>query len=588
MKSISKRIISSMLAIVTLFFWCVPTSFASVGGSVSVEIGVTDFMDWMVKAGTSDLNFFKSLVDDDICPHSTAADGHHNFVQKHTQVGGRVGNFYICEYCGKSAGEVGEEAYQQQVDGLPVSGITSAGRLIWYTWDSFDGAGEYGHLSNTYSGSKIFSYHEATGLPFWAYREQSTYNTWGVYYSVDSSGKALSCITRQPNYTQYYFGFGVKCNLSVPVSGSYKRLPTTFYASRLQLTDGTVEEDSAFYSSDGSFVHHDLGQAFSISFTKQFYSYCAYASAVVSFPVYEIIPDTAISGDTYNIITRPTTITGGNYGIVGDNGQITTVTNTTQIINEGDNIYYNPATGQTQTITDWTYNYDGRNYNITLDTGDKVSVEYGDENITITENTVNEGDTIVNNYTIYYMIDGSGSGDNPDPTPGPTVCPHDWQSTSTTAATCTAPGKTVYTCSKCGETKTETVPALGHDWKVVRTVPTAYGEDGNQTQAGYTLYECSRCGEQYKDQDGTGPPGDDVDDGGLLAWLNGLIKHLSDNLSGVVALIKRFFTEIPELFSGFTGFLAAVFPFLPEEITLLLTFGMASLVVVGVIKAIRR
>lgn len=296
------------------------------------------------------------------------------------------------------------------------------------------------------------------------------------------------------------------------------------------------------------------------------------------------VPHTASSGDTYNINTRPTTITGGNYGIVGDDNNITTVTNTTQIVNEGDNLYYNPATGQTQTITDWTYNYDGRIYNITLDTGDTVSVEYGDENITIVENNVVEGDTIVNNYTIYYMIDGSGSGDNPSSTP----CPHDWQAGTSTAPTCTAPGKTVYTCSMCGETKTETVPALGHDWEVVRTVPTEYDDNGTQTQAGYTLYECTRCGEQYKDTDSTGPPGDDVDDGGLLAWLNGLIKHLSDNLSGVVALIKRFFTEIPELFGGFTAFLAAVFPFLPDEIMLLLTFGMAALVVVGVIKAIRR
>lgn len=301
-------------------------------------------------------------------------------------------------------------------------------------------------------------------------------------------------------------------------------------------------------------------------------------------PVFKVTPTVALSGDIYNTNTRPTTITGGNYGIVGDDNNITTVTNTTQIVNEGDNLYYNPATGQTQTITDWSYNYDGRIYNITLDTGDKVSVEYGDENITIVENNVVEGDTIVNNYTIYYMIDGSGSEDNPSPTP----CPHDWQAGSSTAPTCTVPGKTAYTCSKCGETKTETVPALGHDWEVVRTVPTEYDENGTQTQAGYTLYECTRCGEQYKDTDSTGPPGDDVDDGGLLAWLNGLIKHLSDNLSGVVALIKRFFTELPELFGGFTAFLAAVFPFLPDEIMLLLTFGMAALVVVGVIKAIRR
>ena len=123
----------------------------------------------------------------------------------------------------------------------------------------------------------------------------------------------------------------------------------------------------------------------------------------------------------------------------------------------------------------------------------------------------------------------------------------------------------------------------------MRTVPTEYDEAGIQTQAGYTLYECTRCGEQYKDTDSTGPPGNDpLEDGGLIDFLNGIIQALSDNLSGAVELVLRFFREIPKLFDGFTGFLAAVFPFLPDEIMLLLTFGMAALVFVGVIKAIRR
>lgn len=193
---------------------------------------------------------------------------------------------------------------------------------------------------------------------------------------------------------------------------------------------------------------------------------------------------------------------------------------------------------------------------------------------------------IVNNYTIYYMIDGTGSGDTP--TPSPTSCPHVWAETSRTEPSCTAPGKVIYSCSQCGQTKTEPIPALGHDWQVLRTVPTEYDEDGNQTQAGYTLYECSRCGEQYKDETSTGPPNPAPDDGGLLEFLNGIIKYLSDNLSGAVALLRRFFSEIPGLFSGFTAFLAAVFPFLPDEIILLLIFGMAALVFIGIIKAIRR
>ncbi len=48
------------------------------------------------------------------------------------------------------------------------------------------------------------------------------------------------------------------------------------------------------------------------------------------------------------------------------------------------------------------------------------------------------------------------------------VAPHDhtWDSGTTTAATCTTAGKTVYKCTVegCTETKTEEIAALGHDW----------------------------------------------------------------------------------------------------------------------------
>ena len=42
-------------------------------------------------------------------------------------------------------------------------------------------------------------------------------------------------------------------------------------------------------------------------------------------------------------------------------------------------------------------------------------------------------------------------------------CEHNWQETGRTEATCTETGKILYTCSKCKETMTEIVPALGHD-----------------------------------------------------------------------------------------------------------------------------
>lgn len=344
-------------------------------------------------------------------------------------------------------------------------------------------------------------------------------------------------------------------------------------------------------------------------------------------PTFEVIPDTAIDttpSGQYGINSRPTTITGGNYGIVGDNGQITTVTNNNQIINETNNTYYNPATGQTYTITDWTYNYDGRIYNITLDTGDKVSVEYGDQNITITENNIVEGDTIVNNYTIYYIIDGGGENPGPGPSgspdPGPTVsvCPHIWKEVNRTEPGCTSPGTAQYICSQCGETKAETLKATGHTWQVLRTVQTAYDEEGNLVQQGYTIYQCAVCSEQYKDDQGTGPPGGGgstgedketiwdkianffgsiVDGiagifeailGKLLDALTALSEMLMGKVKDVVEVVLSVLDEVPKLFDGFLNFLGVVFPFIPAEITLLLTFGVIAVVFIGIIKALRR
>ena len=68
------------------------------------------------------------------------------------------------------------------------------------------------------------------------------------------------------------------------------------------------------------------------------------------------------------------------------------------------------------------------------------------------------------------------------------VTEHEWvkNEEDSTAATCTVAGETVYTCSKCGATKTEEVPALGHDMVATVVPPTCADE-------GYTEHKCSRC-----------------------------------------------------------------------------------------------
>ena len=44
------------------------------------------------------------------------------------------------------------------------------------------------------------------------------------------------------------------------------------------------------------------------------------------------------------------------------------------------------------------------------------------------------------------------------------ACAHSWSTTVTKAATCTAEGASKSTCSKCGESKTNVIPALGHTY----------------------------------------------------------------------------------------------------------------------------
>ena len=67
---------------------------------------------------------------------------------------------------------------------------------------------------------------------------------------------------------------------------------------------------------------------------------------------------------------------------------------------------------------------------------------------------------------------------------------HVWDDgVTTTPATCDVDGVMTYTCSVCGETKTEPIPAGGHKWDA-GTVTTA----ATCTEAGVMTYTCTACG----------------------------------------------------------------------------------------------
>lgn len=393
-----------------------------------------------------------------------------------------------------------------------------------------------------------------------------------------------------------------------PIDGYYQCLSTPTVKSYSYYNVGSVKQSfpSRSYSSSSSIFYSAGATKSDLAAASRNGDYPSFLQCFFAPPVYKVTPVDSLTGYTPDsrISSLPL-----NYGIIGDNGQIIQ-NQTNSIVNENNKTFTNPVTNNTSNITNWTYDYSNCTYNVTLDSGDTVTITYGDENVTI-----NQGDTIYNVYYIYNTGD-SGGGTGGDSS---TACKHDYTSEVTTAATCEAPGLRTYTCSKCSKTYTEKIPATGHTWQVKQTINTEYDDAGNVTQQGYTIYKCSVCSTEYKDDSGAGPPskpsgGDSADGDSIWNKLGNLIGSLTSGLADViiaivgavldaltklaetigngfttiVEMILGWFESIPDLFSGFLGLLTALFPFLPDDIMLLLSFGVAAIAFIGILKAIRR
>ena len=501
----------------------------------------------------------------------------------------------VCDYCHQHFWAVEsdiKQSYNDYVATLPATGYDSSGGLRWSP--SHD-------LSRAcfIRGSTYYVYCEHNG-------GQANGVVSGLFsYSFDCSNNFVRLVPVSGSTTFLYYGSVIFFKGSAPIDGYYSIVAGTPSVSGYYIdSNGVRHSVNGNYAGSTSPTYYSAGAVVSCSNappnntsiseipTGGGYQLIAYQGIP---PVYEITPVASFSGDTYNINTRPTSITGGNYGIVGDNGQITKVEDNSTIVNETNNTYYNPATGQTVPITGWTYDYSDRSYKVTLESGDTATITYGDENITI-----QEGDTI---YNVYYLIDGSGS-DNPP-------CEHDWQEGEATVPTCVRPGSASYVCSLCGQTKTESIPALGHNWQVKQTVTTQYDDTGQLVQAGYTIFECSTCHEQYKSPDGTIPPGGgsgtdpggEEEGGGFLSWLLGKLGELLGTIGdgilnllqtaldkifgGLIDLVNSLFenlAKLVDLFGSVGEAFQVLWTWLPPEITAILVAGVSIFVFVALLK----
>ncbi len=197
----------------------------------------------------------------------------------------------------------------------------------------------------------------------------------------------------------------------------------------------------------------------------------------------------------------------------------------------------------------------------------------------------------------------------PDKPVDPETCTHEWEKTSGTDPTCTAPGTIENTCLKCGKTKTESAAKLTHVWEIKQTVQTTYDDEGNILTQGFTIYRCSLCGEEYKDTNGSGPPGssspsnpDDPEEGflgwlmrkigevlgaiggGILDFLQATLGKILDGIINLVTMAFEKLSQLVDLFGSFGDALGVLWTWLPPEIMLVLAAGVTVFVFISLLK----
>lgn len=425
--------------------------------------------------------------------------------------------------------------YNDFVSTLPATGYDSAGKLLWQPkWS--DAVDNQLGFSVYYYRVDESTYFIKSGVGDVFCGKSPQYD-----YTASFSGSNLF-ITRSAPKSSSSFSLIFQCRpdmvFAVPIAGSYKMLKspaivasceTALNSNLYTQTDYDWFAQSSQTLGAGGYYYNTYPYKFwnaaQTDKVQQITVTSCRANIRVTTPVFEVTPlasNTTTINNTYNINTRVNNFQGNYYNNVTNNYY-----NNTTIINETTNNYYDMTTNNYYTMSNWSYDYQSRTYFVTLEDGTTITVQFGDDCLTITNNNVE------NSYQ--YVINNNNT---PSPNPEtPSACKHNWTETIDVAPTCLEGGHANFTCSLCGETYEQILSAKGHNWTVKEHVNTVYGESGVIVTQGHTLYECSACGEQWYTETATPPP--DVSGGtNILAWLQSFQTWLGVQLELIIDKIQ--------------------------------------------------
>ena len=407
--------IVALCLVVAIFFMLAAPAFGVEQGIVDAASG--DFFSWLYSkvldaSGGSNLreaieSQFSHQNEGD-CPMNPMGTGHHwhaDFAASLYSVGG-VAIPCSCQYCGMTyreytntdfTGQDVLDAYDDYVDTLPATGVDDAGYLYWVP-EHIGWACEISYGGSKYVATPYAGYTCGSNVPDFTWSENS-----------DSMVVSLVVNSYWSYFSTQYRGNGRhlwRLSGEAPISGTYFVNGSFPVNERWVVSSGDVST-STLVATVSYGVHVSQGDTYTFDFSnrEKAFGEANVVSArveLVGRPVVRITPDLSIDSTTdtiYNINTRVTSIQGDYYYV--EDGDVNIIENQT-IVNETNNTVFNPVTNITYDMSGWQYDYSTRTYNITTNEGDTVTVNYGDEYVTI-----NEGG---NTYNINYYIDNSGNG----------------------------------------------------------------------------------------------------------------------------------------------------------------------------------
>lgn len=435
--------------------------------------------------------------------------------------------------------------YNDFVSTLPATGYDSAGKLLWQPkWS--DAVDNQLGFSVYYFRVDASTYFIKSGVGD-VFCDKSPTDG----YAASFSGSDLFITRSLSKSSSLIWDCLPDMVFAVPIAGSYKMLKSPAIVASCETASNSnfytqtnydwVAQSSQTLGAGGYYYNtyrYKFWNAAQTDRVQQIAISSCRANIRVTTPVFEVTPlasNTTTINNTYNINTRVNNFQGNYYNNVTNNYY-----NNTTIINETTNNYYDMTTNNYYTMSNWSYDYQSRTYFITLEDGTTITVQFGDDCLTITNNNVE------NSYQ--YVINNNNT---PSPNPEtPSTCKHNWTETIDVAPTCLEGGHANFTCSLCGETYEQILSAKGHNWTVKEHVNTVYGENGVIVTQGHTLYECSICGEQWYTETATPPP--DVSGGSSIRswlqafqlWLDGKLDSLFSAADAVIvtkldALIEK-------------------------------------------------